>query len=134
MSRAEIKQRAKDQLGNNIFGGSWLIAVVVVLVFSAIFSIVNLIPAIGVAALIIIEGPLIFGMTYLFLKQARDGMQMNISDLFVGFNYDFGQLLLLNLLQNIFHCALVMPFDCPGHYKNLRLFNVLLHQSRSSRI
>ena len=115
MSRAEIKQRAKAQLGGSLFSSNWLLALLVVLILSAINGIAAGF-TFGIAA-IIIFGPLQYGVSYLFLKQARDGKEMSIGDLFKGFSDDFGQTLLIGLLSSIFIVLWSMLFFIPGIVK-----------------
>ena len=113
MSRQEIKFRAKAQLGNNIFGSKWLMALLIVLIAQALSYAVNAIPGIGTVISLLIAGPIMYGCRYVFLMQARDGKEMVIEDLFEGFKADFSQLFLLNLLQTLFialwTCLLIVP-------------------------
>lgn len=117
MSRAELKQRAKDQLGNNIFGSTWMYAVLVVLIEALLSYAVNAIPGVGSIASIVISGPIAYGVVYLFLKQSRDLKSMELSNLFVGFSEDFGGLFLLNLMTNIFIILWSLLFVVPGIIK-----------------
>ncbi|MBQ7624031.1 MAG: hypothetical protein IJS65_01990 [Clostridia bacterium] len=71
MTRKEIKEKARQQLGMQIFGDTWLWAVLVAFIFSLIVSAAGtILPAIGI---LIIIGPLRYGFKTMFLKQARDG-------------------------------------------------------------
>ncbi len=118
MTRQEIKDRAKAQLGRNIFSASWMLALVVCLIASAILGACGSIPFVGAVAVVILSGPLAFGLAYSFLKQARDGQAMNIKDLFIGFNgAQFAQLLLLGLMQEIFIFLWSLLFVVPGIVK-----------------
>ena len=110
MSRAEIKARAKAQLGRNLFGGTWLIAIVVLLIQSVLSSI----PLVS----IIVAGPITFGVAALFLKQARDGKTMEIGELFRGFQEDFGGTFLLWLFTTIFTALWSLLFVIPGIVKS----------------
>ena len=115
MSRQEIKQKAKEQLGGRIFANNWLLALVAVLVYSAIIGFAGGITY-GIVV-IIITGPLTFGLCKLFIKQARDGQQMNIADLFCGFKTDFSGTLLLSLIEGIFVFLWSLLFVIPGIIK-----------------
>ncbi len=117
MSRAELKQRAKDQLGNSLFGNTWMYAVLVVLIQVLLSGAVNAIPGVGTIASIVISGPLAYGVVYLFLKQARDLQPMELSNLFSGFSADFGGLFLLNLMTGIFVALWSLLFVIPGIIK-----------------
>lgn len=62
MSRAELKQRAKNQLGNHLFGNIWMYAVLVVLIQTLLSNAVSaILPGIGMIASLLIDGPLTYG-------------------------------------------------------------------------
>lgn len=116
MTRHEIKTRAKAQLGNKIFGSIWMIALAACFIFTVICGAAgSVIPGIG--ALIVI-GPMTYGMDYVFLKQARDGQEMQLGDLFKGFTDDFGQTFLIGLLSNIFVMLWGLLLIIPGIVKS----------------
>lgn len=112
-NRIEFKERAKAQLGGGIFTGNWLFAVIVVLLSGAIIGAVSFT---GIGALLV-TGPIAYGLAYLFLKQARDGQQMDLGSLFKGFTDDFGGNFLLALLEGIFVFLWSMLFVIPGIVK-----------------
>lgn len=115
MTRQEMKARAREQLGNNIFGNIWLIAVLAVFIYSAITGAAGtIIPGLG--ALILI-GPITYGMKKMFLKQARDRQVMELGDLFKGFTDDFGQTLLIGLMTSIFTTLWLLLLVVPGIVK-----------------
>lgn len=72
MSRSEIKRKAREQLGGNIFATPWLIAILVALIGNAIVGISSFISFIFI-------GPITFGLSSLFLKQARDRKTMDVA-------------------------------------------------------
>ena len=115
MTRQEIKARAKDQLGNNLFCNAWLFAVLACFIFSVICSAAGSI-IVGIGA-VIVTGPLSFGLNYLFLKQARDNQPMELGDLFKGFSEDFGQNLLIGLMTAIFTALWSLLLIVPGIVK-----------------
>jgi len=103
MSRFEIKEAARAQLGRKIFGNDWMLALLVCFIFTAIeAAAASILPGVGA---VIITGPMAYGLSFIFLKQRRDGEKMNIGDLFSGFSSDFGQTFLIGLMTTIF-CAL----------------------------
>lgn len=115
MSRAELKFRAKAQLGNSIFGNAWLLALLACVIMGAITGAAGtIIPGIGA---ILLTGPITFGLTYMFVKQARDGQPMNLGDLFIGFSADFGGTLLIGLMTMIFTALWSLLFVIPGIVK-----------------
>lgn len=114
MSRSELKALAKKQLGGGIFQSAWLLALVACLIVSAINSVAS---SIIVGALIVF-GPLTYGLSYVFLKQARDNQPMELGDVFKGFTDDFGGTLLLGLLQTVFILLWSLLFIIPGIIKS----------------
>ena len=115
MTRQEIKARAKDQLGNNLFCNAWLFAVLACFIFGGICSAAGSI-IVGIGA-VIVTGPLSFGLNYLFLKQARDHQPMDLGDMFKGFSSDFGQNLLIGLMTAIFTALWSLLLIVPGIVK-----------------
>lgn len=115
MTRQEIKARAKDQLGNNLFCNAWLFAVLACFIFGVICSAAGSI-IVGIGA-VIVTGPLSFGLNYLFLKQARDHQPMDLGDMFKGFSNDFGQNLLIGLMTAIFTALWSLLLIVPGIVK-----------------
>ena len=115
MTRQEIKARAKDQLGNNLFCNAWLFAVLACFIFGVICSVAGSI-IVGIGA-VLVTGPLSFGLNYLFLKQARDHQPMDLGDMFKGFSNDFGQNLLIGLMTAIFTALWSLLLIVPGIVK-----------------
>lgn len=118
MTRAELKFRAKAQLGNGIFRDNWLYAVITILIQGILAYAINCIPGIGTVAAIIITGPITYGLCKLFLKQARDNEKMNIGGIFDGFKDDFGETFLIGFLQSIFIFLWSLLFVIPGIVKS----------------
>lgn len=110
MTRAMLKENAKVQLGHGIFHNSWMIALLVCLIAGCIKT--------GLAftgiGTIIVSGPLAYGASYCFLKQARDGETMSINDMFKGFTTDFGKTFLLGLMTSLFTILWSFLFVIPG--------------------
>ena len=114
MERAELKRRAKAQLGGKIFGSVWLYAVLAVLIYNALVRVIGAVPTVGVVISLLLGGPLAYGIDSIFLKQARDGEPMQIGDLFKGFSEDFSGLFLLGLMQTIFIVLWSLLLVVPG--------------------
>jgi uncharacterized membrane protein len=116
MTRQEIKAHAKQQLGNNIFGSTWLLSILVVVIVAAISSVAgSIIPGIGA---MVVLGPLGYGAAYVFLNQARTNGQINIADVFNGFTKDFVQNFLIGFLSNLFIALWSLLFCIPGIIKS----------------
>lgn len=117
MTRQQIKAMARAQLGNSIFGNTWLIAVVVILIQGALSYSVNVIPGVGQIATILISGPMAYGVASMFIKQTRTGEPMNIPDIFNGFRDDFSNTFLIGLMTTLFTMLWSLLFVIPGIVK-----------------
>ena len=116
MNRIEIKERAKAILGNNIFGNTWLMMLLVFLVYTVIIGAAsNIVPPV---ATMIVTGPLMFGISYVLLNKIRTEENIDIGNLFKGFNNDFGQNILLGFLMSLFVALWSLLFVIPGIVKN----------------
>ena len=114
MDRPTIRQMARNDLGNNIFGRGWLMALLTGLVFSVIYSAVS---STGIGALIL-YGPLAIGFTSAFLTVSRKKTDMEVGEMFsVGFS-DFGRNLLVGLMESIFVFLWSLLFVIPGIIKS----------------
>ena len=118
MTRQQIKEMAKAQLGDKIFGNKWLIAVVVIVIQIALSQLVNFIPGVGQIAALLISGPVSYGVSAMFLKQTRNGETMDIVDIFNGFKEDFSNTFLIGLMTFIFTILWSLLFVIPGIVKS----------------
>lgn len=118
MTRQQIKEMAKAQLGDKIFGNKWLIAVVVIVIQIALSQLVNFIPGVGQIAALLISGPVSYGVSAMVLKQTRNGQTMDIVDIFNGFKYDFSNTFLISLMTFIFTLLWSLLFVIPGIVKS----------------
>lgn len=91
MNNAELRARARQNLGGSLFHSDWMTALAVCLVGSIITSAIPLLS-------IILIGPINFGYAVIFLKKARNGGSIQFGDLFLGFDR-FGENLVLGLMQ-----------------------------------
>ena len=64
MDRAELKARARAQLGGGIFQNLWMMGLAVCLLIGLLES--------AATTILPVIGPLEYGQAYIFLKQARD--------------------------------------------------------------
>ena len=118
MTRQQIKEMAKAQLGGKIFGNKWLIAVVVIVIQIALSQLVNFIPGVGQIAALLISGPITYGVSAMFLKQTRNGETMDIVDIFNGFKEDFSNTFLIGLMTFIFTILWSLLLVIPGIVKS----------------
>lgn len=118
VTRQELKARAKAQLGGKIFHNLWLMALLVCLVHAVITGVLGVIPTVGSIAAVIVSGPLMYGLLYIFVKQSRDGQPVQIGDLFKGFTDDFLQTFLIYFLSSLFVALWSLLFVIPGIVKS----------------
>lgn len=114
MDRATIKAAARQQLGGGIFQGNWVMAIVMIIVASAVLGVGSMIPVIGS---LLLAGPVEYGLAFLFLKQSRDGEKMEFGDLFKGFTTDFVGNFVLGFMEALFICLWCLLFYIPGIVK-----------------
>lgn len=116
MTNADLRTRARVQLGGGIFTQEWLMGLVACLIPSLLISLAgSIIPCIGSY---IVTGPLMFGLSYVFLTQARDQQPINLGDLFKAFNSDFVQYFLLGFMIALFTTLWSFLFVIPGIVKS----------------
>lgn len=111
-----LRERAREQLGNNIFAKEWLMVLLVGFIYSVIISFAGSI-GLGIGT-VIVTGPLSFGFMRVLVKRARKQGEVDIGDLFVGFTDCFGESLLLSLLTGIFTFLWSLLFIIPGIVKS----------------
>lgn len=114
LSNYEIRKKAREQLGNNIFNKKWLMALVAYIVFSAIVSALS---TIGIG--IVFAGCIIFGYYAIFLSIVRGKEEVDIAQLFDGFKGDrFGKSLVLYILITLYTFLWSLLFIIPGIVKS----------------
>lgn len=113
MKARDYRARAREQLGNSIFGNEWVMALVVCLIADLLLSVASFM----FVLVILIAGPLAVGQCMAFTRQAREG-KMKIEDLFGGFSENFSGRLLLGLLESIFIFLWSLLFLIPGIVKS----------------
>jgi uncharacterized membrane protein len=91
MNNAELRARARMNLGGSLFHSDWLTALAVCLVGSIIVNAISILS-------IILTGPVSFGLAVIFLKKVRGGGPIQFGDLFLGFDR-FGETLVVGLMQ-----------------------------------
>ena len=73
MTRAELKRNAREKLGGKLFGPNWVNAVLVMAIFYILTTAINGITGLGTLIMLVIGGPLSYGVAKLFLQQCDDG-------------------------------------------------------------
>ncbi|MBE6825143.1 MAG: DUF975 family protein [Ruminococcaceae bacterium] len=117
IDRAQVKANAKAQLGSNLFGKVWMMALVVILIQGAILTIAPSIPVVGSVATLVLTGPLSIGVSLVFLKLERGNSDIELSDIFVSFSNRFSKDFLLGLMISIFTFLWSLLFIIPGIIK-----------------
>lgn len=109
-----MKEDAKKQLNYNLFGNTWLMGVLIIFLYSAISGAAgSIVPGIG-ACLVI--GPLSYGVSSAFLRNARNGEDLQVGNLFDGFQI-FGQTFILGLMQSLLIALWSLLLVVPGIIK-----------------
>lgn len=108
-----LRSNARKQLGNNIFGETWLLAVLVLVVEGAIVSAL----AFTAVGSLLVMGGLTYGIARIFVKVMRGNAKIDIVSLFDGFRENFGQTFLLGLLSSLFTALWSILFVIPGIIK-----------------
>ena len=113
-SRPELRAKARAKLGGQIFAMNWLMALLAIVIVSAILSAISF-TAIGT---LLVVGPLSFGLAVVFLSLARGKESVDIADLFKAFTgADFLRLMILGLMKEIFQFLWGLLFIIPGIVK-----------------
>lgn len=114
MSNSEIRAKARQDLGGNIFSNNWMIALVVCLLVNILSSVCgSVVPLLGA---LLIDGPLMVGMAGYFLALSRKEPTAKIEKIFDGFN-DFGSNFLLGLMMFLFTFLWMLLLIVPGIVK-----------------
>lgn len=111
---SQYRAQARETLGGNIFSNKWLMAVVVVLIYTAIIGAASSITW-GIAT-ILLSGFLLYGFDRVFLRLVRGGEEVDLAALFDGKD-NAGQTILLGLLSNIFIFLWSLLLVIPGIIK-----------------
>ncbi len=113
MSNYDIRAKARQDLGSNLFSTQWMSALAASAIYAVIVGAVSTaLPAIGA---LLLSGPFMFGLVRYFTKLAR-AEKPAIDNLFDGFK-DFSQSFLLELMMNLFVFLWSLLFIIPGIIK-----------------
>jgi len=116
VSNSVLRENARAQLGERVFGDKWLTMVAVYLVYSAIISVAGGI-GFGLAAIVVI-GPLTYGFTRILIHQAKGKEKVDFADLFCGFKECFANSIILTLMTVLFTSLWTLLFVVPGIVKS----------------
>lgn len=115
MSYSDIRAKARQNLGNNIFSNTWLLALVVTVIVSACLGIASS----TVIVPLIITGPLMVGTAGIMLSLNRGSSDVKLEKTFSGFSTDnLGENILLGLISSLFIFLWSLLFVIPGIVKS----------------
>ena len=114
-SNKELRARARQQLGGNIFSANWVMGLLVVLITSAISGLLSF----TMVGPLIVWGPLVVGMNIVFVSLVRGKGKVDLMDTFKGFTQTdaLANRILTGLLVNIFTMLWSLLFVIPGIVK-----------------
>ena len=114
ISNSELRARARQSLGNNLFDKKWLISLAISAIIPLILSLVsNMSCGIGT---FLLTGPLNVGLHIAYLNLVRKG-EIKIGTAFEGCN-DFGSNLLLGLMYSLIVMLWSLLCFIPGIIKS----------------
>lgn len=113
-SCSELRARARKQLGGSIFAEAWLMTMLCYLLYSVIIGAASF----TVVGVILLGGPLTYGMCRITLNNARGAKKTEITDLFDGFSKDFVNTFLLELLTSLYVFLWSLLLIIPGIIKS----------------
>ena len=116
VSNSELRARARETLGTQIFDKKWLYAIASAVIVSAILSAVSGM-SLGIGT-VLLTGPLYVGFHKLFLSLVRHGDEAKIGETFEGC-YDFGSNLVLGIMHSLIISLWSFLFVIPGTPKDL---------------
>ena len=109
------RANARKMLGDNIFSNTWMMALLIMMLYSLIIGAISSITG-GIATLILV-GPLSFGLTQSFIQISRRG-EAKIETMFSHLDDDFVQKLLIGLMTGLFTFLWSLLFIIPGIVKS----------------
>ena len=114
-SASELRRRARETLGGNIFKSPWLYALLVGIITAAIASVASFIPV----GSILIAGPIAIGTAAYFLNRVRRRVEYdNLEILFDGVRNDLGDNIIIGILNAVFIALWSLLFVIPGIVKS----------------
>lgn len=116
MSSAQLRAKAREMLGGNIFAAQWLYPLAVCIIVNAITGI----SSVAVVGPLIVAGPLAVGSALYFLGLARkqERATENLNTLFAPVSKDAGGTIILGVLTSVFVFLWSLLFLIPGIVKS----------------
>ena len=131
IDRPQLRAKARASLGGHIFAGTWLCMVLVCFIQSILTSlgsnlssrwpnnyfVLSFGGAISLAVIILVVGPIAYGVAKISLSVARGNEKVNIEDLFSGYRENFQASMLLGFLECVFVFLWSLLLVVPGIIK-----------------
>lgn len=119
MCRQEIKEKAKECLGNQLFGSTWLLAAAVSLILFAIgFSSSIITINAFTIGMLLLYGAIEMGFVNVFLDIARGNRTVLADNALKGFSKNFGSNMVLGIMIRLFVFLWGLLFFVPGVIKS----------------
>ena len=115
-SNREIRAKAREALGNQIFDRNWLLSIVAIGLVGLVVNLSGEVTC-GIAS-IILTGPLYVGLHLTFLHLVRKESDMEIGSLFDGCKNGFGENVKLGIMYTISVMLWSLLFVIPGIIKS----------------
>lgn len=109
-----LRAKARQSLGGGIFQTTWLLMLVVFLIISVVESAISF-TGIG---LLILAGPLEYGVARILVSTSRGNKDIDFTSLIAGFKEDAGNTILLGILKSVFVALWSLLFVIPGIIKS----------------
>ena len=114
ISRPELRARARQTLGGNLFGNQWLFPLLVAIIISAATTIAGY----TFVLVIVLTGSIMVGSAAYFIGIVRGNKADDLNPLVNGFKDDFGGNLVTGLLVTLFTFLWSLLFIIPGIVKS----------------
>ena len=114
ISRPELRARARQTLGGNLFGNQWLFPLLVAVIISAATTIAGY----TFVLVIVLTGSIMVGSAAYFIGIVRGNKADDLNPLVNGFKDDFGGNLVTGLLVTLFTFLWSLLFIIPGIVKS----------------
>ena len=129
---SELRARARRSLNNNIFGRTWLMLILCVVIGGAIVALPSILSSISaamptwLAALlalpllilsVAIDGPVEYAMARIFVKVSRGNREVDVKDTVIGFKENLVESAILGFMRNLFIVLWSLLLIIPGIIK-----------------
>ncbi len=116
ISNSDIRSRAREALGGQIFDRTWLISLAAIAIISLVLNLASQMTC-GIATFIL-TGPLYVGLHAAFLRLARRERDMEIGSIFEGCTNGFGENVKLGIMYTLYVMLWTLLFIIPGIIKS----------------